>query len=95
MCPAIQSPKRPVNLSITAQTLDQAKAMGINLSKTVDTFLQGEVKRQYWEKWNETNKDAIAAYNNRIAKHGLPLAKYRSWGKSLGDGRTGVKDGAL
>jgi len=89
------SPKRAVNLSISARTLDQAKAMGINLSKTVDDFLQNEVKQRYWEKWNEDNKDAIAAYNARVARYGLPLAKHRSWGKSLGDGRTGVSDGTL
>ena len=41
--------------------------------------LAAEVKRQYWEKWNEENKEAVAAYNARIAKEGLPLAKYRSF----------------
>jgi|688.fasta_scaffold362332_3 antitoxin CcdA len=79
--------KRPVNLSIGAHTLDQAKKLGINLSKTVDAFLQDEVKRRYWEKWRDDNKDAFAAYNERIRREGLPLAKYRSFGKSLGDGR--------
>ncbi|MEO7105319.1 MAG: type II toxin-antitoxin system CcdA family antitoxin [Rhodoferax sp.] len=43
----------------------------------------------YWEKWNEDNKEAVAAYNARISNHGLPLAKYRTWGKSLGNGRKG------
>jgi antitoxin CcdA len=82
-----ETPKRAVNLSINAHTLDQAKKLGMNLSKTVDAFLQEEVKRRYWEAWNERNKDAIDAYNERVRKHGLPLAKYRAFGKSLGDGR--------
>ncbi len=81
------SPKRPVNLSINAKTLEQAKALGINLSQAVDGFLAEEVKRRYWERWNEDNKEAIAAYNARIAKEGLPLAKYRTFARSLGDGR--------
>ena len=84
------SPKRPVNLSINARTLELAKELGINWSKTVDAFLAAEVQRRYWEQWNERNKDAIEAYNARIAKYGLPLAKYRSFGKSLGDGREDV-----
>jgi FAD/FMN-containing dehydrogenase len=29
--------------------------------------------------WNEDNKEGIAAYNARIAKEGLPLAKYRTF----------------
>ena len=85
-----QSPKRAVNLSISAKTLDQAKALGMNLSKTVDAFLHEEVKRRYWETWNERNKEAIEAYNQRVRDYGLPLAKYRSFGKSLGDGKEGV-----
>ncbi len=81
------SAKRPVNLSINARTLDTAKELGMNLSKTVDAFLGEEVKRRYWEKWRDDNKDAFAAYNERVRREGLPLAKYRSFGKSLGDGR--------
>ena len=79
--------KRAVNMSIDSATLDLAKKMGMNLSKNVDAFLKDEVKRRYWEQWNERNKDAIAEYNARIAKEGLPLAKYRTFGKSLGDGK--------
>ncbi len=71
--------KRPVNLSINARTLEMARELGINLSQTVDTFLAAEVQRRYWERWNENNKDAIDAYNERIASEGLPLAKYRSF----------------
>jgi antitoxin CcdA len=84
---AADTQKRPVNLSISARTLDQAKKLGMNLSKTVDAFLQDEVKRRYWEKWRDDNKDAFAAYNERVRSHGLPLAKYRAFGKILGDGR--------
>lgn len=71
--------KRPVNLSINARTLEMAKELGINLSQTVETFLAAEVQRRYWERWNENNRDAIDAYNERIAREGLPLARYRSF----------------
>jgi antitoxin CcdA len=81
------SPKRPVNLSINAHTLDQAKKLGMNLSKTVDAFLQEEVKRRYWEQWREENQQAFAAYNERVAKDGLWATQHRSFGKSVGDGR--------
>ena len=76
---AADPPKRPVNLSINARTLELARELGMNISQTVDTLLADEVKRRYWEQWNERNKGAIDAYNARIAKEGLPLAKYRSF----------------
>jgi hypothetical protein len=34
-----------------------------------------------WGHWNEENKPAIDAYNQRIERDGLPLAKYRSFAK--------------
>ena len=71
--------KRAVNMSIDGATLDLAKKIGMNLSKTVDAFLKDEVKRRYWEQWNESNKDAVAEYNARIEKYGLPLEKYRTF----------------
>ena len=76
---ATDSLKRPVNLSLNARTLKRARELNMNISQTVDTLLADEVKRRYWEQWNERNKGAIDAYNARIAEEGLPLAKFRSF----------------
>lgn len=73
------APKKATNLSLNSKVLEMARELGMNVSQTVDGLLAEEVKRRYWEKWNEENKEAIAAYNARIAKEGLPLAKYRSF----------------
>lgn len=75
------SVKRPTNLSLTAKVLDAARELGMNLSQTVDELLAEEVKRRYWARWNEDNKEAIAAYNARIEREGVPLAKYRTFMK--------------
>jgi antitoxin CcdA len=74
--------KRAVNLSLNAKVLDTARELGLNVSATVDALLAEEVRRVYWERWNEENKEAIAHYNARIARDGLPLARYRSFMKS-------------
>ena len=84
------APKKATNLSLNTKVLETARELGMNISQTVNTLLAEEVKRRYWEQWNERNKDAIDAYNARVAKHRLPLAKYRSFGNSLGDGREEV-----
>ena len=82
-----KAPKKATNLSLNAKVLETARQLGMNISQTVDTLLADEVKRRYWEKWRDDNREAFEAYNERIRQDGLPLAKYRTWGKSLGDGR--------
>jgi antitoxin CcdA len=79
--PAItaHSYKRPVNLTLSADAVETAKKLGINMSQTIDAWFSQEMKRQYWERWREENKEAFAAYNARIEQEGLPLAKYRTF----------------
>ena len=81
------APKRATNLSLNSKVLDMARELGMNISQTVDALLAEEVTRRYWQRWNEENKEAIEEYNARIAREGLPLAKYRGFGQGLGDGR--------
>ena len=73
------SPKRATNLSLNAKMLDAARDLGMNLSATVDALLAEEVRKRYWARWNEDNKEAVAHYNARIAREGLPLARYRTF----------------
>jgi antitoxin CcdA len=73
------SPKKSTNLSLNSKVLEMAREMGMNVSQTVDTLLAAEVRRRYWEQWNAENKDAVAEYNARLARDGLPLAKYRTF----------------
>ena len=65
-----KAPKRAVNLSLNSQVLDLAKEMGLNISQTVDQLLAAEVQRQYWERWQHDNAEAIAHYNARIEREG-------------------------
>ena len=76
------SAKQPINLSLSSEVLDAARELGMNVSQTVNELLTEEVKRRYWARWNEDNKDAIAAYNARIVREDVPLAKYRSFMKA-------------
>jgi antitoxin CcdA len=75
------APKKATNLTLNAKVLEMARELGMNVSQTVDALLAEEVRRRYWERWNADNKGAIDAYNERIERDGLPLAKYRSFAK--------------
>ena len=79
--PGTKPIKRAVNLSLNAKVLDSARELGMNLSATVDALLAEAVKKRYWERWNEENKAAIAHYNDRIEREGLPVARYRTFMK--------------
>ena len=81
------SPKKATNLSLSTKMLETARDLGMNLSQTVETLLSEAVKKRYWEKWREDNQEAFEAYNERIRREGLPLAKYSFWAKGLGDGK--------
>ena len=72
---SLENLKRPINLSLNVKTVDTAKALGMNLSQTVDQLLGEEVKRRYWAQWKDDNRVAIEEYNERIAIEGLPLDK--------------------
>jgi antitoxin CcdA len=74
-----QAPRKATNLTLNSQVLKMARELGINVSQTVDQLLAEEVKRRYWQRWNEDNRAGIEAYNARIAKEGLPLAQYRTF----------------
>jgi len=74
-------PKRPTNLTLNGKVLDMARELGMNLSQTVDSLLAEEVRKRYWERWNKQNSAAVKAYNDRIERDGLPLAKHRTFMK--------------
>ena len=63
--------KRAANLSVNAELLDQAKALDINLSATLEQALEAEVRLRKRERWLEENREAIAAYNKHIEEHGI------------------------
>ncbi len=58
-----------------------ARELRMDISQAQDALLAQEVQRRYWERWNEQNKDAIANYNLRVEREGLPLARYRTFMK--------------
>ena len=63
--------KRATNVSINEGLLEAARALDINLSATLEKALDAEVRARRREKWLEDNREAIAAYNERIERDGM------------------------
>lgn len=64
------APKRAANVSVRRDLLEAARAAGVNLSATLERALLQELGALERQKWREENREAIAAYNEHVAKHG-------------------------
>ncbi len=64
------APKKSANLSINSDLLQQAKALKINLSKTLEDHLAEKILEEKSKAWLRENRDAIAEYNARVQKRG-------------------------
>lgn len=72
-------PKKATNLSIRADLVEEARALGINLSHTLEVALAVEIKKAKEKQWLEENRAAIEAYNREVAEHGLFSDRFRTF----------------
>lgn len=82
------SPKKATNLLLSITTLEKARELGMNLSKTVDELLEKEVRRVYRSQWAERNKVAIESYNARIESEGTFAQQVHDWLVEQGEAPT-------
>jgi len=71
--------KRATNLSINADLLREAKALDINLSAEFEKHLTAVVRKDRGEQWLRDNREAIAAYQRMVEKHGIWNEGLREW----------------
>jgi antitoxin CcdA len=71
--------KKPTNLSVRIDLLEEARALGINLSQTLETALAAEVKKAKEKQWLDENRAGIEAYNREVAEHGLFSDAFRQF----------------
>ncbi|HEX4599729.1 MAG TPA: type II toxin-antitoxin system CcdA family antitoxin, partial [Burkholderiaceae bacterium] len=62
--------KKAVNVSIPADMLEAARSHNINLSATLESALEAELRRRRREEWLATNRDSIDAYNREVDERG-------------------------
>lgn len=74
---AEQSVRKPTNLSLDSHLLQEAKALGINVSRSAEMGIAEAVKNSKWEKWRKANKAALDSSNEYVEANGLPLSRYR------------------
>ena len=67
------SKRRPINLTIRADLLKEAKDLKLNASKAAETGIANAVKAAREETWLAENKKALQAHNKRIDNEGTLL----------------------
>lgn len=71
--------KRATNVSLSVSVLEDAKALGINVSQVCEASLRSYVRDEQARRWKQEHQDFIAAYNASVEKDGLPLDEWRSF----------------
>lgn len=73
------TPKKATNISLSAELITEAKALGINISKACERGLAAELAEVRTARWRADNAKAIGAWNDLVEKDGPPLARHRQF----------------
>jgi antitoxin CcdA len=74
---AIRSQRRPTNVSLDRALVEEARAVGINLSQACERGIAEQLAKTKAERWVTENREALASSNAFVEAYGLPLADHR------------------
>lgn len=74
-----KSARRPTNLSLDSALLTEAKALGINISRSAEAGIAEALKQRKQERWLKANAKALESSNAYVEANGLPLARHRQF----------------
>jgi antitoxin CcdA len=69
--------RRPTNLSLDSQLVDEAKALGLNVSRACERGLAAQIAEEKSKRWRTENAAALGSSNAYVDENGLPLAALR------------------
>lgn len=73
------APRLRTNVTVNADLLRQAKQLGIPLSAALEHRLAELIRERRRASWLSENREAIAAANEYLERHGLPLEEHRQF----------------
>ena len=71
--------RRPTNVTLPAQLLEEAKSLGLNISQACEQGLVSAITAIRAQQWLRENQAALEASRDYVEKNGLPLADYRTF----------------
>lgn len=73
------APRRSTSLTLDRRLLDEAHALGLNVSRAAEQGVAQAIGAERARRWQAENAEAIAAYNRIIEAEGVPLAAFRKF----------------
>lgn len=70
-------PRKAVNVTLDTDLVAEAKALDLNLSRSIEKALRECVREERVRRWREENAEAIAFNNAEIERNGLWCDKHR------------------
>ncbi|MFO1141912.1 MAG: type II toxin-antitoxin system CcdA family antitoxin [Amaricoccus sp.] len=71
--------RRSTSLTLDRDLLDEARSLGVNVSRAAEAGLDVAIRDARARRWREANADALADYNRFIEARGIPLAQHRKF----------------
>ncbi len=71
------SDRRSTSLTLDRGLLDEAKELGVNISRAAEAGVLAAVKAERARRWKIDNAEAVAAYNKWIEENGIPNLSVR------------------
>lgn len=71
--------RKAVNLSLDEELVKEARRLGINLSRQVESSLQEAVRAAREQAWLAENAQAIEEHNARVAERGCFGDRNKLW----------------
>lgn len=69
--------RRATSMTLDASLLDEARALGVNLSRAAEEGILLQVRAKRARRWKEDNAEAIEDYNHWIEENGIPNMEIR------------------
>ncbi len=69
--------RRATSMTLDASLLDEARALGVNLSRAAEEGILLQVRAERARRWKEENAEAIEDYNHWIEENGIPNMEIR------------------
>lgn len=73
------SSRQRLNLTLRGPLVEEAKALGLNLSRACESGLEAAVAAERARRWQEENSAFFQWYNAKVEKDGLLLGEYRQF----------------
>ena len=71
--------RRSTSLTLDRRLLDEARELGVNVSRAAEDGVALAVRAARARRWQEENAAAIDDYNRFIDAVGVPLAEFRKF----------------